>query len=123
MSKKEIKTGFIMIALMGYFISGCVKDDTFLITNNKVVTAKVSFSKDLAPLFTANCATSGCHVAGHQPPDLEKATAYSSIKELNMVDLTTPENSLLYKRMSGAVKPAMPMNATNNPSTRTNEFM
>ena len=109
-----------MIALMGFFISGCVKDDTLLITNNKVITAKVSFSKDLVPLFTSNCATSGCHVAGHQPPDLEKATAYNSIKELNMVDLTTPENSLLYKRMNGAVKPSMPMNATNNPSNINN---
>jgi hypothetical protein len=109
-----------MIALMGFFISGCVKDDTLLITNNKVVTTKVSFTKDLVPLFTTDCATSGCHVAGHQPPDLEKADAYNSIKELNMVNLTNPQSSLLYERLSGAVKPSMPMNATNNPSNINN---
>jgi hypothetical protein len=120
MSKNEIKTGFIMIALMGFFISGCVKDDTLLITNNKVVTAKVSFSKDLVPLFTSNCATSGCHVADHQPPDLEAADAYNSLKALNMLNLTNPQSSLIYERLSGAVKPSMPMNAPNNPSNINN---
>ncbi len=109
-----------MIALLGSFISGCVKDTTLLITNDKTVTAKVSFSKNISPLFNTYCATSGCHVAGHQPPDLEHENAYASIKALNMVDLTTPENSIIYKRMSGAVKPSMPMNAANNPHNINN---
>jgi hypothetical protein len=120
MSKHGIKIVFVMIALIISLSSGCVKDVTVTISNNVAVTKKVSFSKDIQPLFTANCATSGCHNANHQLPDLEKGDAYNSIKALNLIDITTPANSILYGKMTGKLIPAMPLGAPSNPSNINN---
>ncbi|MFI5140423.1 MAG: hypothetical protein ACHQIM_21565 [Sphingobacteriales bacterium] len=123
MSNSKLKTVFVLMALSVLAISGCVKDTTIMITNDKAVTAKVSFSKDLIPLFAANCAISGCHVAEHQAPDLEKAVAYKSISNLKLFDTNTPENSILYQRLTGKLVPAMPMGKTTNPSNINNEVL
>ena len=50
----------IAVALMA--LSGCAKDDTVVVGNSVLVTKTVSLSTDLVPLFTSNCAKSGCHV-------------------------------------------------------------
>lgn len=120
MSKHGIKTVFAMIILVVSLLSGCVKDVTVTLTNDKAITKKVSFSKDIIPLFTANCALSGCHVAEHQPPDLEKASAFLSITNLKLIDTNTPENSILYKRLTGKIVPAMPFGKPTNPSNINN---
>jgi hypothetical protein len=110
----------ITISLIVSLLSGCVKDVTVTLTNNKAVTAKVSFSKDLAPLFASNCAVSGCHIANRAKPDLEKEVAYKMITSLKMIDTKTPENSILYQRMTGKLIPAMPIGKTSNPSNINN---
>lgn len=120
MSKHGIKTVIAMIALIVSLSTGCVKDVTVTISNNVAVTKKVSFSKDIQPLFTSNCATSGCHNANHQPPDLEKDAAYNAIKNLNLVDTKTPANSILYGKLTGKLIPAMPIGAPANPSNINN---
>ena len=120
MSKNGIKTVFAMFILVVSLLSGCVKDVTVTLTNDKVVTAKVSFTKQLIPLFTANCALSGCHVANHQPPDLEAAAAFNSIKDLKLVDISTPNNSIIYERLTGKLNPSMPFGKTTNPSNINN---
>jgi hypothetical protein len=120
MPKNGIKTAFVMIALVGSLLSGCVKDVTVTLTNDKAVTAKVSYAKDIQPLFTANCATAGCHVANHTPPNLEKDASYNAIKKLNLIDLSNPANSALYEKMTGKLVPAMPINKPSNPSNINN---
>jgi hypothetical protein len=120
MSKNGIKTGFLAMTLVMSLLSGCVKDVTVTLTTNKVVTAKVSFSKEVVPLFVANCATSGCHTANHTAPDLEKDAAYNSLKTLKMIDIQNPENSILYEKLTGKLVPAMPIGKQNNPSNINN---
>jgi hypothetical protein len=120
MSKNGIKIVFAMATLIVPLLTGCVKDVTVTITNDKAVTAKVSFAKDIQPLFTANCALSGCHVANHTPPDLEKNVAYNSVKLLDIVNTDNPESSVLYLKLTGKLIPAMPPNGLSNPSNINN---
>jgi hypothetical protein len=41
--------------------------------------------------------------------------AYNSLMS-KYVDIKTPENSILYERLTGKLSPSMPMGRTNNPS-------
>jgi hypothetical protein len=119
-----LKNSFKMILVLSAFtvalLPGCVKDSTLIIKNDVAVTKKVSFSKDLIPLFAANCAISGCHNADHQSPDLDKATAYNALMKMKLIDTNTPENSILYKRLTGKLVPAMPLGKTTDPSNINN---
>lgn len=109
-------------ALGGLFIAGCQKDTTLIIKPVPVVITKVvSFSKDLVPLFTANCALSGCHATGGHAPNLMADKAYSSLMDdPDFVLVKDAENSTLYKRLTGKLSPAMPMGKTTNPGNINN---
>jgi hypothetical protein len=96
-------------------ISGCAKDDTVIIGNSITVTKAVSFSKDIVPLFTTNCALSGCHVKGAIAPDLEATTAYTQITSMGLINTGSPANSTLYGHLMGTISPAMPYNKATNP--------
>lgn len=99
-------------------ITGCQKNTTLILKDVPVVVTKtVSFSKDLVPLFTANCAITGCHATGGHAPDLMPDKAYNSlINDPDFVLVKDPENSTLYKRLTGKLSPAMPMGKPSNPS-------
>jgi hypothetical protein len=96
--------------------TGCRKDTTVYIQDASAVSGTVSFSKDLVPIFTKNCALSGCHADGGHIPDLMAVNAYSSLKAGSFLDTTTGTNSIVYKRLTGQLTPSMPMGGTNNPS-------
>src|ERR1035437_9323465 len=117
--KKIIITAAV---LGGLFIAGCQKDTTLIIKPVPVVVTKVvSFSKDLVPLFTANCALSGCHATGGHVPNLMADKAYSSLMDdPDFVLVKDAENSTLYKRLTGKLSPAMPMGKTTNPGNINN---
>ncbi len=70
----------------------------------------VSFSKDILPLLSANCAKSGCHVAGGQSPDLSSANAYDQLTGLGYVptDGTNAESCKMYVLMTSTSKPMPP---------------
>ncbi len=106
----------------GLFVMGCEKDTTLTIKDVPVVVTKtVSFSKDLVPLFTANCALSGCHGTGGHTPDLMADKAYSSLLTGGVfVNVTNPSGSVLFERLTGVLSPAMPMGKTSNPSNINN---
>lgn len=103
----------IAVALMA--LSGCAKDDTVVVGNSVLVTKTVSLSTDLVPLFTSNCAKSGCHVKGSIAPDLEAGTAYDQLNSMGLISTNDPANSILYQYLMGVKTPAMPMNAASNP--------
>ena len=114
---KKILVNTLAVGAMSIaFITGCRKDITLVLKNDAAVSGTVSLSKDLAPIFTKNCAISGCHADGGHNPDLVAAKAYSSLKSGNYVDTTTPANSIIYKRLTGKLSPAMPMGGASNPS-------
>lgn len=42
-------------------------------------TDTISFKNEIAPIFTTNCAISGCHNSGGIPPVLEESVAHSNL--------------------------------------------
>ena len=112
--KKIIIATFSLGVLL---IAGCRKDITFIMKPQSVaVTDTVSFSKDLVPLFTTNCALSGCHATGGHAPNLMADKAYNSLIAGNYINVNDPESSILYERLTGKLSPAMPMGKDTNPS-------
>lgn len=61
--------------------------------------AAVSFSKDVQPVFTANCTGSGCH-NGSQKPNLIDGKAYGSLVDEAYVDTLNPATSVLMVKLN-----------------------
>jgi hypothetical protein len=64
------------------------------------VPESVSLAVDIIPIFISGCNSSVCHGSGGVKPDLTAENAYTSLFEENQIDLTVPENSILYKKMA-----------------------
>jgi len=99
---------FQLIFLLGTLAS-CTKD-----TSKPIVlpstTSAVKLSTDLQPIFTSNCAISGCHDGNNMPPDLTSGNSYIGIMNAGVVDTIDPANSIIYKKintgsMSGYANP------------------
>ena len=96
----------VLVVLGIFFLAACTSktiEPPVIIPPSKVY----SFNQDVLPLFTQNCATTGCHVAGNIPPDLSAANAYNSLFADNLVDTLSPQQSGIYL----AVKPGGSMNS------------
>ena len=61
-----------------------------------VYTDTISFAAGILPIFNTNNNCTSCHNTGGQQPDLTPNHAFSSIMDLGLVDLATPESSILY---------------------------
>ena len=109
-------TALILCVTFSLFGTGCYKVTTVTISNSQEVTTPVSMKDDLVPLFTANCAKSGCHNDGGIKPDLSADKAYNSLVNGNYLDVGSPENSEIYLWLTGKKAVAMPVGAANNPS-------
>lgn len=99
MKRLLIIAGVLTAAMMG--LTGCYKDVIYPAEDPYSPPPYVSFKNDLQPLFSAKCATSGCHVTGAKKPVLEAAVAFNNLTGGGYVDLLFPESSVLYR----AVKP------------------
>ena len=117
MSNKIIKitSAILVVIVVAVIITGCSKTDTLLVDNSPIITTTVSFSKDIAPILTANCAKSGCH-NGSISPNLSAGSAYASLVNGNFTNTATPANSLVYLWLTGKEVATMPLGGTNNPS-------
>jgi hypothetical protein len=113
MSKKIIGIGSLLMVLM-FILNSCSKTTTVLVDNNPAVTGTVSFSKDIQPILTKNCAISGCH-SGTIAPNLSSATAYNALKA-SYINTASPATSEVYLWLTGKRAIAMPAGAQNNPS-------
>lgn len=102
--KKYSLLTIVLISLL--FLIGCEKD--YYSTTPVVITGPVSFSEDIIPIFTNDCATPTCHVSGGYAPDLSPANAYNELTGLGYVDTANAEESLLYKRIISPVNPMPP---------------
>jgi hypothetical protein len=86
--------------------SACEKD---YLTQKKVdVSVPVSFSKNIVPILSEDCARSTCHVTGAQSPDLTAAKAYDELNGLGYIDTTNAAASLLYVRITASTSPMPP---------------
>jgi hypothetical protein len=96
MQKSKLRN--IVLAILGIvFLVACTSKT---IVPTPVSKAPVSFSNDVLPVFTSNCAISGCHVAGNIAPDLTTSKAYNSLMTMNLVDTVHPNQSVLYMKIS-----------------------
>jgi len=110
--EKSVWLGVVLIIAC----TGCTKDVTIVYKSTETITKTVSFSNDLAPIFTKNCALGGCHADGGQKPDLAQGKAYNSIISMSLADTSKPTTSIIYERLTGVLTPAMPLNGTSDPS-------
>jgi hypothetical protein len=68
----------------------------------------VSFSTDLAPLFNANCALSGCHVSGGHQPFMNIEISYLQIVNGGFINTSIPKESVIYKMINGEMRTYIP---------------
>ena len=93
----KIIRALIFIALAGFVLSSCEYE--WIQPEKKPIPETVSFSKDIMPIFNADCNGSGCHNAGGTSPDLSAENAYNSLWDGGYIDTITPEASRLYVTM------------------------
>jgi hypothetical protein len=96
-----------LLVLMVFSLVSCYKD----VILPPVVSTKppqyVSFSGDLQPIFTTNCALSGCHVKGSQVPYLTPDVSYQQLLG-GFVNTVKPQQSELYIMINGNMQVHIP---------------
>ena len=103
-------TGVVAIAL-----TGCYKDVISPGKDPNAPPQAVSFSGDLLPIFTASCASAGCHdaVPAHKP-SLTAANAYNAIIGGGYINTVVPTSSILYGEVkSGSMPPTGALKSTD----------
>lgn len=108
MRNKLSITVLAFFAIWLYTMTGC-NYDQYLPEDVPVIVDSVYFADDILPIFNADCNTSGCHNTGGTPPDLSPGNAYDALINGNFIDVSTPENSELYKWMRGEYNLPMPL--------------
>lgn len=92
-----IKTAVVLASL--FFtttLAGCYRDVISPGTDPNGPPQSVSFSGDLLPMFTRNCATAGCHDGTAHNPALTADKAFSSITTGGFVNTAVPASSPIY---------------------------
>src|SRR5678816_2648482 len=78
--------------------TGCEKDYVYVAPPPQ---GDMIFSADIQPIFTTNCAVSGCHDGNFYDPDLRTGNSYTSMFNIaGCIDTVNPANSDLYKRIN-----------------------
>ena len=114
-SKKIIIVSVLLFFAMIFILIGCTKTTTVVLNPGSEITTEMSFSKDIVPIFSKNCALAGCHVPGGKVPDLTEANAFQSLTVGNYVKAQDPDNSLLMLWLTGKKSPVMPLGSGPNP--------
>ena len=106
LQKKTVALLICMVVAI-LLVAGCYKNKTLTVAP-AAVTRPVTFSGDIIPIFNKSCNMSGCHTTGGQTPNLSPSSAYNSLINGNYVNKSEPENSILYKKVSGTLGNPMP---------------
>jgi hypothetical protein len=112
LQKKYLVLLIMILMISAVVMVGCYKDKT-VYTDAPAITRPLTFSQDIQPIFTKSCALSGCHVTGSQAPNLSAGAAYNSLTIGNYINKTSPENSLIYLKMTGKKGTVMPPSGMN----------
>jgi hypothetical protein len=86
----------------------------------EVITGPVSFSANIIPILSEDCAVPTCHVSGAESPNLTATSAYNELTGLGLVEPANPANSRVYKLITGASNPIMP--PAGNPQLSSKEI-
>jgi hypothetical protein len=101
-----------VLFIMGACITGCYKDVNIAPSSNTSAPPRAtSYKNDIQPIFTVNCALSGCHVAGAQQPDLEAGVSYVALVNGGFVNTVVPQQSTLYTMINGEMQIHVPNSA------------
>jgi len=108
MKRIIIYTGLVFI--MGFGLISCYKDVILpdVAVDPDGPPQAVSYKTDLAPIFDAKCALSGCHVSGAHKPYMKTADSYLQIINGGFVDILVPKESILYKKINSDMKEYIP---------------
>jgi hypothetical protein len=96
-----------LLIFLSFGVSSCYKDVILPTVATTQPPQYVSFSGDLIPIFTADCALSGCHVPGSQVPYLTSDLAYSQLTS-GYVNTVIPTQSTLYIMINGEMEVHIP---------------
>lgn len=111
--KSRVIISLISVILMTG-LSGCYKDIISPGQDPNGPPQYVSFSGDLVPIFTTNCALSGCHDGSSHAPALTSELSYDAIVNGGYVDVVVPTNSILYGEVkSGSMPPTGALKASD----------
>lgn len=105
------KVMVVLLIAMTMTFSNCVKDQGVI---NKDITSNlpdtVSFSKQIIPIFNANCSISGCHVGAYPVAqlNLSASMAYDQLFAKSYIDTLNPEFSVIYIEMNSSTTNKMP---------------
>jgi len=109
MQTKTIALLSAIVVSLVIAISGCYKSTTIVVNPGSAITTTVSFSNDILPIFSKNCALSGCHVPGGKSPDLSAANAFTSLAQGSYIKANDPDNSVIMLWLTGKKSPVMPL--------------
>ena len=111
MKRLFIYTGLILTLGIGF--TSCYKDiiKPVLAEDPDGPPKQVSYKTELAPLFSSNCAKSGCHVTGVHKSYLETDISYLQIVNGGFINLALPKESILYKNIYGEMAEHIPSKA------------
>ena len=90
----------LLLSSVFSLMAGCEYD--YIIPEKVVVGDSLSFSGEVQPIFTKNCALGGCHVgaAAAKGLDLSDGHAWTSLSDAAAIDTIKPENSLLITKIA-----------------------
>ena len=98
--------GLMFVLSIG--LSSCYKDVILPTAAQTAPPQYVSFATDLQPIFSTNCALSGCHVTGSQTPYLTPDLAYQQLTG-GYVNTISPTDSKLYIAVNGIMEVHIPL--------------
>lgn len=96
-----------LLSFLSAGISSCYKDVILPPVSLTKPPQYVSFSNDLIPIFTTNCALSGCHVPGSQNPYLTPELAYQQLLG-GFVNTIIPTQSTIYLEINSNMEVHIP---------------
>ena len=97
-----------VLIVAGIGITGCYKNVISPESDPDGPPQSVSFKVDLAPMFQANCALSGCHVSGGHHPYMTSDVSYNQIVNGGYVNTVVPKSSILYIKIYGEMSEYLP---------------
>ncbi len=112
---KHTKILLLFLVAVLVLLHACRKDFTMAPAAVQLPSGTISFDTVILPVLTANCAKSGCHVAGGQTPDLTVSNAYAQLTGLGYVPQddtieADAKKSTLYAKLISTSKPMPPAN-------------
>lgn len=112
---KKFVIGYCVAVVIALSFIGCYRDITSPGADPNGPPQNVSFSGDVIPILSKNCALSGCHdaVPAHKPA-LTSDKAFGSLTTGGYINTLVPDQSVIYKAVkSGAMPSSGPLKSSD----------